>query len=46
MPHFIQGAAGKKEAAPHHIVSAKKRIALKTMKHCSFGGRRLITCGF
>jgi hypothetical protein len=31
MPHVVQGAAGK-EAAPHHNVSAKKRITLKKIK--------------
>lgn len=30
IPHYVQGAAGTKEAAPRHNVSAKRRIKLKT----------------
>ena len=44
MPRYVQGTEGKKEAAPHHSVSAKKRMKLKDNKILVGGGgkRRLI----
>jgi hypothetical protein len=41
MPHFVQGAAGK-EAAPHHNVSAKKRITLKNNRTFFLGGGKTV----